>query len=213
MRTANAKLQSDRRAAILDAAERCFSRDGFPQASMQEICAEAGMSPGNLYRYFPSKEAIIAGIVERNRADAARDFAAVATAPDFFHGLRTLAFQYLIERPEHEVGLCAEIMAESRRNSEVASLQQGLERDVKAMLIDMLGRAAQRGEISDKVDLDAAATMLLVVADGMSWRRASDPHFDAERLMPHVLHMIRGMLVQPIPEAWATDAAMKETAK
>jgi AcrR family transcriptional regulator len=25
---------------------------------MQEICAEAKMSPGNLYRYFPSKEAI-----------------------------------------------------------------------------------------------------------------------------------------------------------
>src|SRR6185503_14838904 len=70
MRRANAQLQSDRRAEILDAAERCFARAGFHQASMQEICAEAGMSPGNLYRYFPSKEALIAGISERNRAEA-----------------------------------------------------------------------------------------------------------------------------------------------
>ena len=58
MRRANAQLQSDRRAEILAAAQRCFVRSGFHGASMQEICAEAGMSPGNLYRYFPSKEAI-----------------------------------------------------------------------------------------------------------------------------------------------------------
>ena len=42
----------------LAAAQRCFVRSGFHGASMQDICAEAGMSPGNLYRYFPSKEAL-----------------------------------------------------------------------------------------------------------------------------------------------------------
>jgi TetR/AcrR family transcriptional repressor of uid operon len=44
MRRANAQLQSDRRAGILAAAQRCFVRSGFHGASMQEICAEAGMS-------------------------------------------------------------------------------------------------------------------------------------------------------------------------
>ena len=62
MRRANVQAQSDRRAEILAAAQRCFVRSGFHGASMQDICAEAGMSPGNLYRYFPSKEALIAGI-------------------------------------------------------------------------------------------------------------------------------------------------------
>src|SRR5262245_17106399 len=60
MRRANVQAQSDRRAEILAAAQRCFVRSGFHGASMQDICAEAGMSPGNLYRYFPSKEALIA---------------------------------------------------------------------------------------------------------------------------------------------------------
>jgi TetR/AcrR family transcriptional repressor of uid operon len=55
MRRANVQLQSDRRAEILAAAERCFVRSGFHQASMHEICIEAGMSPGNLYRYFPPR--------------------------------------------------------------------------------------------------------------------------------------------------------------
>ena len=86
MRRANAQRQSDRRLEILDAAQLCFARSGFHGASMQEICAEARMSPGNLYRYFPSKEALIAGICERNRAEAADSFLAVDRAPGWAPG-------------------------------------------------------------------------------------------------------------------------------
>src|SRR6476659_9938831 len=103
MRRANAQLQSDRRTEILDAAERCFARSGFHQASMQEICAEAGMSPGNLYRYFASKEALIAGISERNRADAVAGFARVDQAPNFFEGLAGLARHHFVKRTDAEV--------------------------------------------------------------------------------------------------------------
>src|SRR5882672_7668687 len=106
MRTANAQRQSDRRTEILDAAERCFARSGFHRASMQDICGEAGMSPGNLYRYFPSKEALIAGICERNRADAVASFAMVDSAPEFFEGLAGLARHHLVERSDDEVSLC-----------------------------------------------------------------------------------------------------------
>ena len=104
MRRVNAQLQSDRRTEILDAAERCFARSGFHGASMQEICAEAGMSPGNLYRYFRSKEELIAGISERNRAEAAASFAAVGEAPYFFDGLAALGRQHLVERSEAKSG-------------------------------------------------------------------------------------------------------------
>jgi AcrR family transcriptional regulator len=198
MRRANVRQrQSDRRLEILDAAQRCFARAGFHGASMQEICAEAGMSPGNLYRYFPSKEALIAGICERNRAEAADNLLAVDRAPGFFEGLAALARQHLVERPEEEADLCAEIMAESRRNPEIARLHGELEQDIKGRLMDMLRRAAGRGEISAEVDLDSAATMLMVLSDGMAWRRASDPSFKAEAVLPHVLHMVHCLLVHP----------------
>ncbi len=197
MRRANIQLQSDRRAEILDAAQRCFARSGFHQASMQDICGEAGMSPGNLYRYFRSKEDIIAGICERNRAEAAESFRAVDQAPHFFEGLAALARHHLVDQPEEEAALCAEIMAESRRNPEIARLHHEIEHDVKARLVDMLRRAAERGEISREVELESAATTLMVLADGMSWRRASDPSFNAEAVLPHVLHMVHCMLVHP----------------
>jgi TetR/AcrR family transcriptional repressor of uid operon len=197
MRRANVQRQSDRRLEILDAAQRCFARSGFHGASMQEICAEAEMSPGNLYRYFPSKEGLIAGICERNRAEAAESLMAVDQAPGFFDGLAALARHYLVERSEEEAGLCAEIMAESRRNPQIARLHLELELDIKSRLVDMLRRAAGRGEISPQVDLDGAATMLMVLADGMSWRRASDPTFKAGAALPHVLQMVQCLLGRP----------------
>ena len=195
MRRSNAQLQPDRRAEILAAAERCFAQSGFHQTSMQEICAAAGMSPGNLYRYFPSKEAIIAGISERNRADAAESFASVDHAPNFFEGLAGLARHHLVERTAEEVGLCAEIMAESRRNPEIAKQYQAIEQDVKARLVAMLRRAADRREIAPSIDFDAAATVLMVLADGISWRRAVDPAFNAEAVLPVILQMVHSLLL------------------
>src|SRR5262245_28252439 len=72
----------DRRSQILDAAERSFSRAGFHRTTMQDVAAEAGMSPGNLYRYFQSKDALVRGLCERDRADLASEFAAVRDSED-----------------------------------------------------------------------------------------------------------------------------------
>lgn len=47
------------RAAIVDAARRCFARDGFHQTSMPDIVSEAGISAGAFYRYFSSKEELV----------------------------------------------------------------------------------------------------------------------------------------------------------
>ena len=54
-----------RRQAILEAAERAFARDGFHGTSMQAICREAGISPGTLYLYFPSKDDVFKALVEQ----------------------------------------------------------------------------------------------------------------------------------------------------
>ena len=182
MRRANAQLQSDRRAEILDAAERCFARAGFHQASMQDICAEAGMSPGNLYRYFPSKEALIAGIAERNRAEAAQRISPRSTRRRTSStGFAALARQYLVERSDAEVALCAEIMAESRRNPEIARIYQDIDTRHRTRLRRACSQPrAERGEIRRRHRLRALVTVLMVLGDGMSWRRAVEPSFYAE---------------------------------
>ena len=74
MSLARAPRHLDRRPQILDAAEACFTRSGFHRTTMQDVAGEAGMVPGNLYRYFASKDALILALIERDRAEIAADF-------------------------------------------------------------------------------------------------------------------------------------------
>lgn len=194
MRRPNVQLQTDRRDEILAAAQRCFSRSGFHQASMQEICAEAGMSPGNLYRYFASKEAIILGIAERDRAEVTEQLAAADFSKDFWGTFAALARHHVVNTTQEKVGLCAEIMTESRRNPEIARVFQAFDADVKARLIAILQDAAERGEVSRDVDFDHVVTMLMAMVDGVWWRRAVDPDFNAEAVLPLFLSLSRHML-------------------
>lgn len=48
-----------RRQQILEAAWRCFARQGFHATSMQDVFAESGLSAGAVYRYFPSKADLV----------------------------------------------------------------------------------------------------------------------------------------------------------
>ena len=194
MRRINARLKSDRQTEILAAAQRCFVRSGFHGASMQDICAEAGMSPGNLYRYFPSKEALIAGIAERDRAEVAQQFASADLSHGFFAVLEGMARHHFAVRSDEQVALCTEIMAESRRNPEIARISAAFDADVKKWLIDLFRAGAERGEIPDDIDLDAVVTMLMAIADGVWWRRALDPDFKPESVLPLFMDITRHML-------------------
>ena len=71
-----------RRKQILAAAQVCFTRAGFHQTGMADICGEAGLSPGSAYRYFRSKADIIAAMVDDCREESRGWFAELATADD-----------------------------------------------------------------------------------------------------------------------------------
>ena len=74
----SAAYLEERRAHVLASAARCFAREGFHRATMQDVVRESGLSPGALYRYFASKEELVAAIAEERHAaesaalDAAR---------------------------------------------------------------------------------------------------------------------------------------------
>src|SRR5262245_54178083 len=55
----------DTRARIMEAAETLFRRLGYAKTAVADIAAELGMSPANIYRFFPSKAAIVHGMCQR----------------------------------------------------------------------------------------------------------------------------------------------------
>jgi AcrR family transcriptional regulator len=67
------------RSAIIDAALRLFREHGYEATTMRAIAAEAGVSVGNAYYYFSSKEHLIEAFYDRTQADHARAAGAVLT--------------------------------------------------------------------------------------------------------------------------------------
>jgi AcrR family transcriptional regulator len=55
----------DTRARIMETAETLFRRLGFAKTAVADIAAELGMSPANIYRFFPSKAAIVQAMCQR----------------------------------------------------------------------------------------------------------------------------------------------------
>ena len=65
------KLPQQRRSretvdAILDATAQVLVREGYDRASTRRVAEVAGYSIGSLYQYFPSKQALVAALLERH---------------------------------------------------------------------------------------------------------------------------------------------------
>ncbi len=55
----------DTRARIVETADVLFRRLGFAKTAVADIASELGMAPANVYRFFPSKIAIVQAICQR----------------------------------------------------------------------------------------------------------------------------------------------------
>src|SRR5689334_2383592 len=66
--------------AILRASARVLSREGFDRLSTNRVAEVAGVGVGSLYQYFPSKEALVAALVDRHREEIMQVFLARAAA-------------------------------------------------------------------------------------------------------------------------------------
>jgi TetR/AcrR family transcriptional repressor of uid operon len=188
------EVQWARRERILDAAERCFARAGFHRTTMHDICKEAGVSPGALYVYFDSKEALIAGISERDSAEFAERLDALAKAPDFMQALRELGEQYFLDEPIKDHRMCVDIGLESTRNPRVGEIFRRFDGYILESFEKLFQRMRDEGRIAPVLDTPIVARAFMVVADGMFWRRAVDPAFDPSKVMPAVLQLIRSLL-------------------
>jgi AcrR family transcriptional regulator len=167
-----------RRRQVLQAASHCFRRHGFHATSMAQISAEAGMSVGHIYRYFVSKEAIIAAIVREDMDEVLQH---AATFPKDTKDLRAA----LIERAADGVtkasdpdkaALMIEIRAEASHNPAIRRLVQECDETIAKELRTIITAAV--GRKLAKSDLEARVEMFLVIFQGIGLRTVVNTTID-----------------------------------
>lgn len=136
----------DARAAdILTRARQAFIDKGFDGASMQDLARAAGMSVGNFYRYFPSKNALVEALIFCDMRDMDADFAQVLDSPAPIRALRRLIRDRVLEDDRPGDGqLWAEITAAALRKPEIAAITRAMEERITGYLCAIFARATGR---------------------------------------------------------------------
>lgn len=153
---------NDTREAIVEFAEQRFRHYGYRKTNVSEIAADAGMSAGNLYRYFENKEDIAAACALRcmNRLDA--QIEPILAATDLTASERLEQYVLVKLRYNHEQAHGSPHISELvetvvGRRPEVVHQKIAVSRDILARIVQ---DGISRGEFSP-VDPDTTADALL----------------------------------------------------
>lgn len=201
-RTVDADQHAEKRRRILEAAIACFARKGFHSTSTAEICRAAGMSPGNLFHYFATKEAIILAIAEEDRRETAMLFAAVESSSDTIGAIIQIAERALAQfsDPLH-AQITIEIAAEAMRNPSIAAMF--VENDVASVeaLEQLLRSGVERDQIDPGLDVRSTALWLIALIEGAVGRATMDRTADPQKTLDTLRTLVSRFLRTPSAKA------------
>ena len=163
-----------RRQQILDAARICFVRNGFHSTSMQDVIAEADLSVGAVYRYFPSKNEIIAAIAGSYATELRAVLGELAADPG-------LGLSEVMERavgliddntgPDGMLRLAVQVWAEALRDPAVGAVAEQIYGAMRGNFVDLAQRAVEAGELPADADPKAVGATLFSLMLGYALQR------------------------------------------
>jgi AcrR family transcriptional regulator len=145
------------RALLLDAARAVFQRDGLA-AQMDVIAETAGLGVGTLYRHFPTKEALIAVLVQERLDRLVTSAEAATRAEDPWEAVSSLVWDLATFEAEDR-GM-ADILTES-------SAQLELPDGPMTALMDSLSTVVASAQAAGQMRNDVSAQDVLVAVCGV----------------------------------------------
>ncbi len=182
-----------RREQILSAAAACFARKGFHQATMDDICREADLSPGAVYRYYAGKEEIIQAMGEESLRRDLPLIESLGGQQDTRHVLDELAsffFGYL-----DDAELCVleiELWGEAMHNPRVREIQARHFERYQSALGEIVSGAQARGDINPSLDCRAVTQVLISFFEGLLLQKRMNPDLDVARYVEAAKAMVGG---------------------
>jgi AcrR family transcriptional regulator len=179
--------------ALLEATARVLMKEGYDRASTNKIAAVAGVSIGSLYQYFPSKEALVAAVIDRHMHEMfqlVRDaLVKVAIRPIEVAARELVSVMIDAHRVNPKLhGVLAEQVPRTGRLENI----EAMEREAYALVRAYL--EAHRDEL-DVADPDVAAFICVTAVEGLTHaavvrRPESLTDEKAERLVDEVTRLV-----------------------
>jgi AcrR family transcriptional regulator len=181
----------ERRQQLIDAAWRCAAVRGFSDLTVDDICAEAGVSKGAFYGYFEQKHDLLITLLEEDTAALDRELERITdTSRSGIERVRrfaeaTLAHGEDSARVQVRADLWAELLTEDVVRHRLAEATQR-RRELVRSWID---QAVASGELVE-IPANALASLLLALTDGLMLHGALDPGAFRWRNIRHAIDVL-----------------------
>ncbi len=199
-----------RRRQFLDAAWRCIARQGYRDLTVDDVCADAGLSKGAFYSHFVSKEALLLALI----ADDAATIAAVGEDPETLRlspvqRIRKVTESMLMQGADPaRVQLRADVWGAMQTYPRVRAAVAEVVAERQRVLREWVEQAVAAGEMSIGFPPNALAALLLAISDGLVLHYALDPRaFRWGKISKAVDGMLDGFATQLTPGDHVIDPA------
>lgn len=199
MRQTDEVNTEERRMQIVQAAVNCFNRSGLHNATINQICKEAGVSPGHLYYYFESKESLIQAVFNNDWDIANNYFDEFIDEPNaipIYLGLTTSKAHVLPEDRIANQAVVTEVVAEIGRNPALAKINKSHRKKYLKKLTKMVSAAQLRGELMPGTSIDEVVFAIDTVATARMVSNAAN-RFDPAAYAKHTRSLLKGLVVIP----------------
>lgn len=171
-----AATKIERRQALIDAAWRCVAVRGFQSLTVDEVCAEAGVSKGAFYIYFAQKQDLLLALLDDEAAGI--DEVMVALEHAHMSGVERLRrfARAMVERGDDPARLQirADLWAEMSSSPVVRQKWIAVVRARRATLKRWVEESVSSGELAP-IPANALAAILLALGDGLLLHAGLDP--------------------------------------
>jgi AcrR family transcriptional regulator len=168
--------RTERRQNIIESAWRCAARKGFTDLTVDEVCAEGGLSKGAFYGYFDSKQALLLALLEEDAGVLDGIMERLQATPiSNVERLRRFT-RAMLERGEEPARLQvrADLWAAMLTERAVRRQFSASVRRRREVLRGWVEAAVRAGELVD-LPANAFAAMLLALGDGLTLHAGLDP--------------------------------------
>ena len=189
-------LAQSRRLQVLDAASDCFRRRGYHGAGMAEISKTAGMSPGHIYNYFDSKDAIIDAIIERDMEEMFSVFNGFMQAEGPLLDVMLEGCENGVDKHlDVEKGaLKLEMISEAARNDKVALSLQASDTEARRLMKQLMCREGSLIRDLPETELDSRISVMFALFGGLMIRRVLNPQLDRDTVLMALKPVMRTLL-------------------
>jgi AcrR family transcriptional regulator len=163
----------DRKSELVEIAYRLIARHGLEGFRIRQVAAEAGIDNGTLHYHFPSKEALILGVVDYLMEDLQNNRAVCQDAePTALDELR-LEFEdirWRLHRTPEQFIVLSDLAVRSWRDPVVAKIFRKLDNGWHAQLVALLERGIQQGVFRNNLNVPVCARAIMVALRGIGYQ-------------------------------------------